>query len=138
MRLTKQEFIDRFTPVEMATLLSAAKVSVELEAWLFRFNSVTPDADGTSIDTNDPRTIAGVSALELSGIIASGRATEILAEPVPSEPGEHALATLGPGRFRCSVCGQEVSFSAYGMGDPCVDEDGNPPANFADWMSPCT
>jgi hypothetical protein len=78
MRLTKQQFIDRFTPAEFVGLLSAAKVSTEIEAWLFRFNSLTPDADGTGVDTTDPRTVAGLYALEQAQLIGPGRANVIL------------------------------------------------------------
>lgn len=78
MRVTKQEFIDRMTPAEMAGILSAAKVSVAIEAWLFRFNNLTPEADGTSIDLRDPRTIAGANNLESIGLLGPGRAAEIL------------------------------------------------------------
>lgn len=70
MRLTKQQFIDRFKPEEMAALLAAAKMSVAVEAWLFRFNSLTPDADGTSVDLTDPRTIGGLHAFEMGGLIS--------------------------------------------------------------------
>lgn len=80
MRLTKQQFIDRFTPSEMQGILAAARQSVAVEAWLFRFQSLTPDVDGTSIDTNDPRTVAGVLALEQAGLLPAGRATEILGD----------------------------------------------------------
>ena len=86
MRLTKQQFIDRLTPAEMAGLLAAARQSVAIEAWLFRFNSVTPEADGTSIDLNDPRTVAGVQSMEAAGLFAVGRAAEILSAQV-SQPG---------------------------------------------------
>ena len=77
-RISKQQFIDRFTPVEMSTILDAAKVNVAVEAWLFRFNSVTPDADGTSIDLDDARTIESTIGLEQAGLIGAGRAAEIL------------------------------------------------------------
>lgn len=78
MRLTKQEFIDRFTPEEVEGLMAAEMASPAVKAWLFRFNSVTPDPDGTSIETTDSRTVAGVVALEHGGLIAAGRADEIL------------------------------------------------------------
>lgn len=87
MRLTKQEFIDRLTPEEMGGMLSAAKVSVAVEAWLFRFNSVTPEQDGTSIDLNDPRTIAELQQMELAGLLAKGRAAEILSDSVNAPGG---------------------------------------------------
>lgn len=97
MRVTKQQFIDRMTPAEMAGILGAARQSVAIEAWLFRFNSVTPDPDGTSIDLRDPRTIAGVQSLEAAGLLAAGRAAEILSTLV-TEPGglsEHAGIARG-------------------------------------------
>ena len=77
-RISKQQFIDRFTPVEMSTILDAAKVNVAVEAWLFRFHSVTPEADGTSIDLDDARTIESTIGLEQAGLIGAGRAAEIL------------------------------------------------------------
>jgi len=73
-RITKQQLIDRLAPEEMAGILMAAKTDVMAEAWLFRFNSVTPDPDGTSIDLDDPRTVAGLTAM-----FGAVRATEILA-----------------------------------------------------------
>lgn len=84
MRLTKQDFIDRFTPQEFEDLMIAESSSPAVKAWLFRFNNVTPDPDGTSIDTLDPRTIAGVQALEVSGLIAAGRGAEILGTQITS------------------------------------------------------
>lgn len=78
MRLTKQQFLDRLTPAEVAGMLAAAKVAVSVEAWLFRFNNLTPDPDGTSIDLQDPRTIAGLQSMEDGGLLAPGRAVEIL------------------------------------------------------------
>lgn len=77
-RISKQQFIDRFTPLEMETILGASKISVSVEAWLFRFNSVTPEADGTSIDLDDARTIESTIGLEQAGLIGAGRAAEIL------------------------------------------------------------
>lgn len=87
MRLTKQQFIDRFKPEEMVALLAAAKMSVAVEAWLFRFNSLTPDADGTTVDLTDPRTVAGLQALEMGGLISPGRAIEMLSANVSSPGG---------------------------------------------------
>lgn len=86
MRLTKQQFIDRFEPEEMAGILAITKTNVAVEAWLFRFNNLTPDSDGTSVDTKDPRTIAGLQSLENAGLLSTGRTQEILSEQV-SVPG---------------------------------------------------
>lgn len=78
-RLTKLEYMNRFHDAELAAIYSAAKVSVAVEVWLAKFNAATPDADGTSVDLDDPRTIAGVRALEDAGLLGTGRAAEILA-----------------------------------------------------------
>ncbi len=77
-RLTKLEFIRLFTDVEFATILAASKQSVALEAWYERFRLATPEPDGTSIDLDDPRTVGGVLALQQAGLLAPGRAAEIL------------------------------------------------------------
>lgn len=77
-RITKQQFIDRLGD-DFDRILEASKVNIGVEKWLFRFNALTPDPDGTSIDLDDPRTVEGVQTLELAGLIASGRAAEILA-----------------------------------------------------------
>lgn len=77
-RLSKLAYMNRFADGELAALYTAAKTIVQVEVWLAKFNATTPDADGTSIDLDDPRTIAGVQALEAAGILATGRAAEIL------------------------------------------------------------
>lgn len=77
-RLTKLEYMNRFTDQELALIYSAAKVNVQIEVWLAKFNATSTDDKGTSIDLEDPRTIAGIQALEAAGIINTGRANEIL------------------------------------------------------------
>jgi len=77
-RITRLEFMNRMTDVELAGVYTAAKASVAVEVWLAKFHSTTPEADGTSVDLDDPRTVAGVQALEAAGLLAAGRATEIL------------------------------------------------------------
>ena len=62
-RLTKQEFFDLLGNNAVGFLLTAAKSSVEIEAWIKRLDLVTPDPDGTSVDLDDPRTIAGTNQL---------------------------------------------------------------------------
>lgn len=76
-RITKQDFLDRLGD-DFDTILAASKADLNVEKWLFRFNAVTPEADGTSIDLDDPRTVLGVQLLEQAGLIAPGRAAEIL------------------------------------------------------------
>jgi len=70
--LTHKQFMDRFTDSELAAIITAAKSSIELELWFKRFEMAQ------DILLNDPQTIAGVNALETAGLIAEGRAAEIL------------------------------------------------------------
>ena len=78
MRLSKQDFIDRLPAGVFVAILDAAKVSVEVEAWLFRFNAAAADADGTSIDMADPRTIAGVNGLVAGGFMTTEQGAAFL------------------------------------------------------------
>ncbi len=78
-KLTKLEYMNRFTDSELAAIYGAAKVSPAVEVWLKKFEATTPDADGKAIDLDDPRTIAGLQALEAATLLGAGRAAEILA-----------------------------------------------------------
>lgn len=78
-RISKLNYMDRFTDAELAGIYTAAKTVVQVEVWLAKFNATTPDPDGTSIDLDDPRTVAGVQGLEAAGLLGAGRAAEILA-----------------------------------------------------------
>lgn len=80
-KLSKLEFINRFTDAEYVAILSAAKQSVMVEAWLKKFEMTSVEPDGGSIDVRDPRTIEGVNALEAFGIIGQGRTQQILIDP---------------------------------------------------------
>lgn len=75
-RISKLSFINRFTDVESASIITISKTVIEIETWLFKLNMTTPEPDGTSIDLDDPRTVAGVTAilytLEQAGAIAAG------------------------------------------------------------------
>lgn len=62
-RLTKLQFVERLGDAAFAAILQMAKQSVEVEVFVERFRLTTPDADGTSISLDDPRTVAGVTAL---------------------------------------------------------------------------
>lgn len=77
-RITKLDLINRLTDAEYIGILTAAKSSVEVEAWVKKLEMSTPDPDGTAIDLDDPRTIAGVQGLEDSGLIGPGRAAIVL------------------------------------------------------------
>ena len=71
-RLTRLQFLSRFTEAEMTAILAAADQSPALKAALLRWQA----AEG--IVLTDPETIAGVQALEIAGLIGEGRAAEVL------------------------------------------------------------
>jgi hypothetical protein len=71
--LSKLEYMDRFTDAELAGIYTAAKSVVQVEVWLEKFKLAS------EINLDDPRTIAGVQALEAAGLLNAGRAQEILA-----------------------------------------------------------
>ena len=88
-RVTKLQFRNLFTAgekvaIEFASLDNPNGTQEErlksagLRVFLADVESATPEPDGTSIDLDDPRTVAGVNALETYGLIATGRAAEIL------------------------------------------------------------
>jgi hypothetical protein len=72
-QLTKLQAMERFTDAELAAIYTAAKASVAVEVWLEKFKAAT------EIDLTNASFIAGVDGLEGSGLIAAGRAAEILA-----------------------------------------------------------
>jgi hypothetical protein len=70
--ISKLEYMNRFTDAELQTIYSTAKTVVAIEVWLAKFNATT------DIDLDDPRTISGLASMEDFGLIALGRAQEIL------------------------------------------------------------
>ncbi len=70
--LTKLEYMNRFTDNELATIYTVAKQNVAVEIWLEKFKL------SSEVYLDDPRTVAGVQALEYYGLIGQGRAQEIL------------------------------------------------------------
>ena len=70
--LSKLEFFDRFTDTEQVAIYDAAKLVTQVQIWLDKFKLAL------DIDVTDPRTIAGIQALEAVGLLAAGRAAEIL------------------------------------------------------------
>lgn len=73
-RITRLEFLQRFTQTERVTIRTAAKQSVPIEDYLALVDAAT------FIDVTRPDTMAGVQALEQLGLIGAGRAAQILAE----------------------------------------------------------
>ena len=82
-RLTKLEFIGRMGEQVFVSILGLAQQSVEMAAWVELVRMATPDPDGTSIDLDDPRTLAGLNALEpvliAQGIVSEGWAAGVVA-----------------------------------------------------------
>ena len=70
--LTKRQYLGLFTGEERVSIRAAARASLVIEDYLALLNV----SDFISLD--DPDTIAGVHALEMAGLIAAGRAAEIL------------------------------------------------------------
>lgn len=70
--ITKIAFMERFTDEELAAIYAAAKADVRVEVWMDKLRLAS------EVDLDDPRTIAGVQALETMGLIGEGRAAEVL------------------------------------------------------------
>lgn len=74
--LTKLEFVallgDDFTAI-----LTAAKQSVAVEAFVMMVTLAAPDTNGYAIDLDDPR-MQALGQLEALGVLGAGRAQEIL------------------------------------------------------------
>lgn len=74
-RVTKLEFVARIGEAVYIAILGLAAESIDMAAWVKLLDWATPEPDGTSVDLDDPRTIAGLQALEPT-LIALGKVTE--------------------------------------------------------------
>lgn len=70
--ISRLEFMDRFTDEELAAVLAAAKAVAAVEVFVKKMDAAS------QINLADPRTMAGVQALEAQQLIEVGRADEIL------------------------------------------------------------
>lgn len=70
--LTKLAYMQRFTDAELAGIYTTAKTVVQVEIWLEKFKLAS------EINLDDPYTIGGLQAMEAAGLLAAGRAAEIL------------------------------------------------------------
>jgi hypothetical protein len=81
-RLSKLEFVELLGDAAYGAILTMQKQSVQVEAWVKKMELTTPDAEGNSVDLDDPRTQAGVMALgmmlETEGVVAEGWAEGVL------------------------------------------------------------
>lgn len=71
-RVTRQQFLDRLTAVETAGIIEAAQSSSAIAAWILRLEN----ADFVNLD--DPACLMAMESLEIAGLIAAGRAQEII------------------------------------------------------------
>lgn len=71
------QYLRRFTQPERIAIRNAAKVSPEIDDYLKLLDTTV--AQGGVIDLNDHDTITAVKLLEMLGLIAAGRAAEVLA-----------------------------------------------------------
>ena len=81
-RLTKLELIGRMGEAVFVSIIGMAQQSVEIAAWVEMVRMTTPEPDGTSIDLDDPRTVAGLNAIEpvlvAQGIVSAGWAAGVV------------------------------------------------------------
>jgi len=70
--LTRVEFTERMTLAEQAAIYEAAETSPLVRVFVERLRM------SEHVGLDDPRTIEGINALEAAGLIAVGRAAEIL------------------------------------------------------------
>lgn len=82
-RLTKLELIGRMGEAVFVAIIGMAQQSTEMAAWVEMVRMTTPDPDGTSIDLDDPRTVAGLNAIEpaliAQGVVSAGWAAGVVA-----------------------------------------------------------
>ena len=69
---SKKEFLLRFTPTEYGAIKAAALLDNNIDYYWTLFQVAE------TVDKTDPVTVAGITALEAAGLIAPGRAAEIL------------------------------------------------------------
>lgn len=71
--ITKLQFLDRFTAEERVAIRTAAQSNTAIADYMDLLNAAQ------DVTLTDSRTVAGVQELETGGLIATGRAAQILA-----------------------------------------------------------
>lgn len=74
--ITKLAFRYRLTDAEYVGILTAAKMDVEVAAWVETFNMVS------QVNLDDPRTASGLEMMVSKSLLTEARKTEILTVPV--------------------------------------------------------
>ena len=124
MILTILEFRDRFTLDEKRALYTAAESVIDIKIWLDDLASVKPDE---GVNTSDARTVAGVQALESVGLIAPGRAAEILGIEGPAAPPVGGFALGQQVRVGAPFTSAfPDTYEITGFGPACVEILGGP------------
>ena len=75
--LTKLEFVSLLGS-GFISILADAKNNVEAEAWVKIVDLATPNAEGHSINLDDPRIEAGLQAFEAQGVVAPGTTERVI------------------------------------------------------------
>ena len=70
--VSKLAFMRRLSPVELATIYELAKTNTQISVWLEMFKLAE------EINLDDPDMVAGIKSFESAGILALGRADEVL------------------------------------------------------------
>ena len=70
--LTGLQYMTRFTQEELETIYGLADVNLAVRVWVKMFERADV------VDLGDARTVTGLQRLEAAGILAAGRAAEIL------------------------------------------------------------
>ena len=78
-RITAVAFKRRFTPTERIAIRAAAQANAQVYDYMDLLNS------GLAVHVTDADVIAGLQALEAAGVIAAGRAAQILSAPIQAE-----------------------------------------------------
>ena len=71
--LTPYQFVNLFTPTEMAGILAAATTNAAVNLYIEMLHFAQ------EVDLSDPNTVSGVNALAAAGLITAARAAQILA-----------------------------------------------------------
>lgn len=120
MQLTKRAFIKRLTVDEYTAIKTAAEATPTLDYYWQLFMLAE------FIDLDDPDTVAGVTLLEQAGLIAAGRAAEILGPDVivagAVTKSIHEVSFKATVEFHNSTTGADFTESFYFDAEPTDDE----------------
>lgn len=70
--ITKLQFLNRMSDIEVASIFEAAKMNIAIEVWIKKFELAE------EINLDDERLQGGLVGLEQAGILQPGRANEII------------------------------------------------------------